>query len=53
MENGKIIDPLGFTIDKYTIFVEIKLQDGNIDNAIGDAIENAKVKIEHLPTNNN
>lgn len=53
MDNERIIDPLGERIDKYTIFVEIKLQDGNIDNAIGDAIENAKVKIEHLPTNNN
>ena len=46
MENGKIIDPLGFTIDKYTLSCQVQLQDTDMENAFGDAVENARISME-------
>ena len=46
MENGKVIDPLGFTIDKYTLSCQVQLQDCDMEDAFGDAVENARISME-------
>lgn len=46
MENGKIIDPLGVTIDKYTLSCQVQLTDTDMENAFGDAVENARISME-------
>lgn len=46
MGTERIIDPLGFTIDKYTLSCQVLLQDTDMENAFGDAVENARISME-------